>query len=111
MQNHDKKWRVIVHRDSKDLTLSETLIPRIVPLFLDMDVAQRIGSAHLAYIDGAVWGLLAPDWDTERFEKTPHARAAFKDGKTIDIDGTIVLEGGRIFCVSVDSRTAWPEAE
>lgn len=105
-KNGPKRYLIVAHEDSDKLTLVDPIVPTLVPLIVDFDPSNRIGSAALRKVNGRIWATLQPDYESTRFWGTPSARIGLSDGEILD-DG-VTLKDGRVAVVSVISKEVWP---
>ena len=106
-KNGTKRYLIVAHEDSDKLRLIDPIVPGIVPLIVDFDPSNRLGSATLRKVHSRIWATLQPDFESTRFWGTPSARLGLSEGEILD-DG-VTLKNGRVAVVSVISSEVWPD--
>ena len=100
-----KKGRISIckaHIDSPRLTYRDVVVPQVVPLYADFDVAKQVGSATLVTGNGTIYALfeLSPEAKTT-YGKHPPVVLASSHHEKIEEDGVTYLVGATITAASI----------
>ena len=100
---------VLAHRDMPELTYRNLDLPDIVPVYLNFDLANRVGRAWLQRKENDIYAVVTLDLGINGYGERPQVLLGVEDGTTVIENEIRYIDNGVVTAAGIVKEKDWKD--